>query len=92
MDRVHLLARGRPDLLADARKLPRLGRVEREAERARVRDRVSHAAESDVDLHRAEAGYLEHGVEPVRESRPAHCAGGQEAARCGRNGAADRRH
>ena len=63
-----LLARGEADPLADERELARLGRLEREAERVRVGDRVPHAAERDVDGERAEAVDLELRVEAVGEA------------------------
>ena len=50
-----LLARGKADQLADARELARLLRLDREAERGRVGDRVPHAAEGDVHRERAQA-------------------------------------
>ena len=63
-----LLARGRADALTDGRELARLGRLEREAERMRVGDRVPHAAEGDVDRERPEPVDLELRVELRRRS------------------------
>ena len=63
-----LLARGDADQLADARELARLGRLEREAERVRVGDRVPHTAEGHVDRDRAEPVHLEGRVETVGEA------------------------
>ena len=63
-----LLARRRADPLAGEREVARLGRLEREAERVRVGDRVPHAAERDVDGERAETVDLERRVEPVGEA------------------------
>ena len=51
------------------RELARLRRLEREAQRARVGDRVPHAAERDVDRDAAEALHLELRVEVRREAR-----------------------
>ena len=50
-----------------ARELARLVRLDREAERSRVGDRVPHASVGDVDRERADAVDLERRVEPVDE-------------------------
>ena len=62
-----LLARRGPDPLAGQRQVARLARLDREAERGGVGDRVPHAAVGDVDRERAEALDLERRVEPVGE-------------------------
>ena len=64
-----LLARSQPDPLADERELARLARLEREAERVRIGDRVPHAAERDIDGERAEAVDLELRIEAIDEAR-----------------------
>src|SRR5437763_1594026 len=69
VDRPELLPGCGSDSLADRAELARLGRLELEAERGRVGDRVPHAAEGDVDLDRSESVDLERRVELVDERR-----------------------
>ena len=64
-----LLARRLADPLAGEREIAGLVRLDREAERTGVRDRVPHAAVGDVDRDRAEPGDLERRVEAVGEAR-----------------------
>ena len=69
VDARELLARGIANQLADAAQLSRLARLELEAERGGIRDRVPHAAVGDVDGDRAEPRNVEPGIELPDERR-----------------------
>ena len=60
-----LRARSHADALAHERELARLARLDREAQRRRVGDRVEHAAVGDVHAERAQALDLERGIDAL---------------------------
>ena len=65
------LAGGGANRLAGEREVPRLVRLDLEAQRRGVGDRVPHAAVRDVHRQRSEPFDLEWSVDPVGEARDA---------------------